>query len=1102
MTSDNASHPETTMTRKTRSTLGTLIALGLAAGCQSSPAGTPTVEDEEEVFTRSQALSDCAREAIDRYADTPHVLLHLWRTADGTDYRVSSHPQWHGCEGDTRVGDRRDGVYQFVRVLGLVYRPEAPQPAETVAVDTYFSQGRHTVEQDTPFARKPGEHVRMEGYMHSLLWRPPAGSVPGVYQPVYLAGPADGLYLDTVAPTGGQVAGYTLQPDSVSAARGQACTQDSDCPQSRLCYVTKANIALSDGTTGTCMERCQTNGDCTEEVAPRCDIRQQHCVAPIVRYDGDQATFSRASRGSYHFRHDALSWAGRDELRWDDRGDGHGPQPLLEGASTNLVAGHADLTEAAPYNLATLTRTTEGPGPDRAFSLTARSNGLQGFYLRDPVALDDDQLVMSIWSRTGVRSGDLRRHRLESRGLGLSVLVSEEWQRANVATSADRTGRWQVYSGWSGGAPVAAGDSDQFAYLQVEPGRFPTSVIPLAEGGGDIASRAADELTVRTSDERLGGAWRVYVWPDFDSTSDSPDDASYTIASFEGGVGERVTLSIENRNRIVLKNATATLASLATFWRPGQMLVIDVSLAEGWMDAHTPYTNRVTFLPRPITPPIRMDVGRNADGTSPFFGRVSEPLPLAEQTDSRAPSVSLFELTNGMTGAADLQFRGSASAGRMFVIAEVEELTRTANAYGRDTPFTYRVTRVLRPGIINRVTLGADHAGAIGLSSPREVLAAGDPVPDRPGTWAHYRATHSVGGEQLLLDLSGNGNDAWSGSAPGEGVDLARRDRMTFDNQDDSWDLPGPFTASDGSFVTVIERRPNDAREILWQARSPGTEVAVTPNGALDVVLGGVSTTVPVDLAPQELHLIQVHWNGGDLEAFVVVDGVVHEVAMGTMPIELGGKIGIGSFGEDPYGGHMYEAILGYDFDEGLPDAERDLAYLQRRYRVDTLLENGSFRSQSSHELSWRWDVDAPAPAVASTLRGSDRTEPTSVFGFYSQRVEASYVPPGGHVSLYQQVLAEGEAAPFTGNVPMAGSVWLKSRRGGATATFFVGPTSDPADAIATKSVTVGRNWALSELPTFDLPAAGPLVFGVAIHEPELIWVDDAYLGRAVNLSE
>ena len=104
------------------------------------------------------------------HADTAKLVpLHAWWATSTADNRTTSDPSWIGLPGDTHGGG-----YGFHRVMGWVYSPDLPQPADTVALYGWFSDSRgdHLLSSQpywaatTPGTVRDGyRFLRKEGYL-------------------------------------------------------------------------------------------------------------------------------------------------------------------------------------------------------------------------------------------------------------------------------------------------------------------------------------------------------------------------------------------------------------------------------------------------------------------------------------------------------------------------------------------------------------------------------------------------------------------------------------------------------------------------------------------------------------------------------------------------------------------------------------------------------------------------------------------------------------------------------------------------------------------------------------------------------------------------
>lgn len=106
------------------------------------------------------------------------VPLYTWFSPSRGDYFTTSNPIWAGMPGDRKSPD-----YIFVRREGSVFSPDAPQPADTLPLYSWWSRerGDNFITTDPRWRGTPGAtqsgyaFVRLEGYVHT---HPVMGTVP------------------------------------------------------------------------------------------------------------------------------------------------------------------------------------------------------------------------------------------------------------------------------------------------------------------------------------------------------------------------------------------------------------------------------------------------------------------------------------------------------------------------------------------------------------------------------------------------------------------------------------------------------------------------------------------------------------------------------------------------------------------------------------------------------------------------------------------------------------------------------------------------------------------------------------------------------------
>jgi hypothetical protein len=664
----------------------------LGAGC----GGEPSAASEEEVVDESDAgaqlerterqdlsLSSCGQALLTKYKDSPYVPLVRWNTSStsgavGNRDFMTTDQRWYGCTGESRTDEYGFGdTYYFQGVVGLLYRPDRTPPSGTVAVYGYESSVRGTggttnwpeVHRDrcistdmlpptisgAPTARYG--LLRTEGYALSWSYRPVSGDGAVAFYALNKTSTTGSIYdcyndTTTTAPAGFTVTnlglnGYVKTEASVTVVPTGGCSLDTDCAATQLCYWKESVPGTNLGTRGVCTPRCLSNAQCSGDY-PVCDIEAQRCAQSPVDYRGSAATFTRASVASYQTASNRLSWASNDQLRYDDRGDGFGSQPLLEQAATNGYAVSNDITLVGPTtwwsnsSQTTSLSTSDTPGPHNGslFKQTV-ANALP---LLNPVggAAGAAQYSVSLWSKAQAYTGTYTYVDLVNvvGGTQVASVPSADWRRISLVGTFDPTVVGNVRIQAASTMPLT--DAREIAYVQLESGTYPSTAIYTS---GASATRAADSLSVSLKDVSgtAGFSWRFYVWPEF-----SCDDLRTSVAvpnakaiRWADNVGERTYVQFNGAGstcNVTLWNGSwATPANTITnlSWQRDQLLIIQISSsASGTTFRVLGSISGDKSLPANAGQITWTNLANLQPGSTGFSGRVSPPVITSGDTSS------------------------------------------------------------------------------------------------------------------------------------------------------------------------------------------------------------------------------------------------------------------------------------------------------------------------------------------------------------------------------------------------------------------------------------------------------------------------------------
>lgn len=521
------------MAHLTKALLGVTL---LLAGCTGD--GSP--EDGPSVLDGRYDLSACGEDIQQKYADTPWVMQHRWYSAARDEYLTTTHAQWQGCAGDTReAGDGYPGeTYTYDRSLALLFRPDRPPPPDTVPVYFYEPTANVVPTEGYDSFTTTDENItgpvvrRLEGYAYPADWRPGVSS--GEVVELWHSTSTDRTV--SPGPMGSEAGftyvaldGYGIDPTAVDTLRPGECLTHEDCASTELCVLDPDDgVPVGPGgNRGLCEKRCFTHDDCTDAEKPRCDVQHQRCVMPFLLYDDpDMATFTRASPATYlDGNESSIASAVINELRWEDRGDGFGAQPLLEGYSANYVENSMELrgsewsyTDVEPIGRV---RGLDGTRSGVLIEASAAPGTVEGTV--DPLFSGPYDCVASTWLRLGNSGASTAE--FVAQGLTPSSVaigpVTALWGRHDAYM---QTRVWDglvenlFYTGTFGLRLATLGDDFRWFGPQLEQqtrGPYPTSYIPTS---GGYAAREDDSLISSSVPvEMVTDGFALDVWPYFAS---------------------------------------------------------------------------------------------------------------------------------------------------------------------------------------------------------------------------------------------------------------------------------------------------------------------------------------------------------------------------------------------------------------------------------------------------------------------------------------------------------------------------------------------------------------------------------------------------------
>jgi hypothetical protein len=356
----------------------------------------------------------------------------------------------------------------------------------------------------------------------------------------------------------------------------------------------------------------------------------------LISFQDAAATYTRSGDAWYHVATDALAKAGPNVRRFEDRGDGYGPQLLIEGARTNVLPDSEALGAASWTNDAQTLTSDDGVG---AF----------GELAADRLACDGTPPDRTRWfSSTSTRFAVSCYAKRGSQGTQGQILpgttggeenkftVPFDWGRFSAVHTSGVSITRQIILCCHWNAQAAAGttgDNHLWWGAQVEDGvNFPSSYIKTS---GATATRNADVLTFPSAPREMRFAkWSFDVWPAFASGDLLSGDA-FVLFSF--GSSKDVVQIHHNGTDVGVEivadgQASFKARSLAITFSRHQRLRVTIDTVSKIVNVQGATTgsgdgtagSAWAFPPVSTTAPLR--IGGITGGAAEAFCRIGEPL--------------------------------------------------------------------------------------------------------------------------------------------------------------------------------------------------------------------------------------------------------------------------------------------------------------------------------------------------------------------------------------------------------------------------------------------------------------------------------------------
>lgn len=360
---------------------------------------------------------------------------------------------------------------------------------------------------------------------------------------------------------------------------------------------------------------------------------------PIVILDMSQVgTLTRASSGSYLAgATSSLAWALPNVRRFEDRGDGSGPQLLLEGTRINYVRANRNVTDATSWAATTfgnITRSLDpGPGIDGHTSITRLRLPTDG--------------AGGAWGYPQTIAGPVASGTF-SAFVKAFALPSDEWQ-VNVGATLINLGSSGSFSRKSRGVSTCAltvypadhssgitAATDLLVDLfQIEAGAFPSSPIwTLSSASG---TRGADVLSIPPASipHAIGsGSFYFDIWPAFSSNEAvsssvavTSNQSRFDLLSF--GPSSYLVLSGTGFRLSASTGMQTELSTSALVWNSHQKLRVIVAADQGYLEisgatsGNGRYWTSNASAFKFFTASSLVIGSTSGTNASPYFGRIS-----------------------------------------------------------------------------------------------------------------------------------------------------------------------------------------------------------------------------------------------------------------------------------------------------------------------------------------------------------------------------------------------------------------------------------------------------------------------------------------------
>jgi len=473
---------------------------------------------------------------------------------------------------------------------------------------------------------------------------------------------------------------------------GGVCTSDAACEPGLLCGAGNgarfgkpagSNVCWLPSCENKIKDATETEVDCGGPCGTCTNICSQSCaqgtpVTPpaLETLSFLKGSFIRGSVATYQVGANKLALARGDQLRYEDRGDGHGRMALFEGARTNRIVwseqlGHLPEWWSGVVTAPTMTLTEDAttspdgtPTADR-WVAAAAANGARAQTIINTMPTGS----LSAWLRLTSAAAFNPASPLKTRAVMTDLtggfyseardwILPAAWERRTLVTNPS-TGSTAVQLSHKAGFPGSAAlfpalPASDFAVWgwQLEEGKFPSSYIATSESA---VTRRADQLVYETKDVPAWlrtGIWQFDFAPLFASAEIATTD-EFVVVAWEGG---QISLGKDAAGGALKITSGTTSVRQTIEWSRNTKLAVTVNTTAKSIGVRGATTGdgAVSYGTMAVGGTGRVGLGALLDGTKPAFGRLSELRKVASATVACVPDPDCVRCGDGLVTGTEV----------------------------------------------------------------------------------------------------------------------------------------------------------------------------------------------------------------------------------------------------------------------------------------------------------------------------------------------------------------------------------------------------------------------------------------------------------------